>query len=220
MSQMPGLPGIVVQLLVLLTAQSRANHNRWWSCGSECSRCVRMVTSMEELIVQFYPGLFSQAPPGNIILSPETPSNISSTVNSGQAKIPETGRSEPSNNFSSSVLSPAIWDFSTNGSRRHHHQSVSPGCCETEIEYATPTNFTVRGQVYQVVHLKNAFQFIPVGRCKEGSTCNYGECKEQYRAHWVLIYNATEASMGPPVSFSAIEVPSHCECINLSRSAT
>ncbi|GFO25869.1 dual oxidase [Plakobranchus ocellatus] len=85
------------------------------------------------------------------------------------------------------------------------------------MEYVTPPNVTIRGKIYRVVHLSRAFQFIPIGRCRPGSACSYGECVDQYRAHWVLVYNQTDNSHGPPVSFAPVEVPSHCECMNVGR---
>ncbi|GFR66437.1 hypothetical protein ElyMa_001970400, partial [Elysia marginata] len=50
-------------LLVCVFTCGLASHAKWWSCGSSCGRCVRRVTPMEELIGQFYPGLFSLSPP-------------------------------------------------------------------------------------------------------------------------------------------------------------
>ncbi|KAK7486829.1 hypothetical protein BaRGS_00021976 [Batillaria attramentaria] len=51
-----------------------------------------------------------------------------------------------------------------------------------------------------------------------GSTCSAGQCVDQFRAHWVLVYNSTRPLQGAaPVSFAPIEVPSHCECLNVGH---
>ncbi|XP_059163473.1 uncharacterized protein LOC131946602 isoform X2 [Physella acuta] len=208
-------------ILLIWVVSTLATHNKWWACNNECARCVRRVTPMEELIVQFYPGLFSETPPENIYNSPETPGSRMSTINSGSAWI---SHRTLDGSFNRSV-SHGQWDAKNNASlanapysqRVTSHPSV-PECCKTNVAYDTPPTVTIRGRIYQVVHLLHAYQFIPIGRCATpGAKCPYGECVEQYRAHWVLIYNSSTPAVGPPVSFSAIEVPSHCECINVGR---
>ncbi|RUS71993.1 hypothetical protein EGW08_020241 [Elysia chlorotica] len=228
---LPECQRVVPALLLCLLTCFVATHARWWSCGRSCSRCVRQVMPMEELIGQFYPGLFSLTPPaaGSPTLSSKTAVFGSSMVNSASAEIPNALRS------SNSVDKNYAEHFSdANNSLRHedhsggsesfrmtplaHLRSPFLECCETITEYVTPPNVTIQGKTYRVVHLSRAFQFIPIGRCRPGSICSYGECVDQFRAHWILVYNHTDTSMGPPVSFSPIEVPSHCECINVGRS--
>ncbi|KAH9499165.1 hypothetical protein Btru_004308 [Bulinus truncatus] len=191
---------LLLLFLLVVVACTLANHNKWWSCNSECARCVRRVTPMEELIVQFYPGLFSMTPPENMFYTAEVTSSTSSVINSMTAEI----------NFMNDGTNRSVGNFATEANRsRVVYQSPMTGCCETVTEYATPPNVTIKGQVYRVVHLRHAFQFIPIGKCRKGSTCHEGQCVEQYRAHWVLIYNSSTSVVGPPVSFSPIEVPSH-----------
>ncbi|XP_055860160.1 uncharacterized protein LOC129921700 isoform X2 [Biomphalaria glabrata] len=214
---MPSVTDRVTPFCILLTviACALGNHNKWWTCNSECARCVRRVTPMEELIVQFYPGLFSQTPPENMFYSSESTGPGVSMVNSGTAEIPSLGDGSGGNRTLGTLG--GLREMETNRSHVAYHPSTS-GCCETVTEYLTPPNVTIKGQVYRVVHLRHAFQFIPIGKCRKGSTCQEGQCVEQYRAHWVLVYNTTTAVVGPPVSFSPIEVPSHCECMNVGRS--
>ncbi|PVD19881.1 hypothetical protein C0Q70_20374 [Pomacea canaliculata] len=188
-----------MQLLVMGT---HANHNKWWTCNDACARCVRRVMPMEEMITQLYPGLFSNTPPSNSVpvtgdltlpVAPPNSTSNQSFIDSGSN--PRTGNLDPGTTANPS------------------------GCCETIMEYATPLNVTIGGRIYKVVHLQHMFQFIPVGRCKRPrSKCGAGQCVDQYRAHWVLVYNSTQPLQGAaPVSFAPIEVSSHCECLNVGH---
>ncbi|GFR64876.1 hypothetical protein ElyMa_003642200 [Elysia marginata] len=90
------------------------------------------------------------------------------------------------------------------------------GTCFTEIAYDVFREITdVDGNVHQVINFNNAFQFIPVGRCKnEFSSCGGGQgatCRQVYRAHWSFVFShETGARLVPH------EVPSHCECMNIA----
>ncbi|XP_070178689.1 uncharacterized protein [Littorina saxatilis] len=212
----------------------RGNHNKWWTCNDACARCARRVMPMEEMITQLYPGLFSTVPPANAVPLPEfiggidLPVNASRgnySVDSGSATMPGAGA--PNRGSVSGVKGSAVFVDSISNRPIFHNEnpviSSEPtpggfGCCETVMEYGTPPNVTIAGKVYKVVHLRHMFQFIPIGRCKPGSTCGAGQCVDQFRAHWVLVYNSTRPVQGAaPVSFAPIEVPSHCECLNVGH---
>ncbi|KAL5003947.1 hypothetical protein ScPMuIL_017403 [Solemya velum] len=88
------------------------------------------------------------------------------------------------------------------------------GCCFTEYSYEV-FNFTVvNRQRFTVVHFDNAFQFVPTGRCRANSTCVMGSCMQMYRHHWLLVWDDRLPSW-PPVTFLPVEVPSHCDCVNV-----
>ncbi|RUS71994.1 hypothetical protein EGW08_020242 [Elysia chlorotica] len=93
------------------------------------------------------------------------------------------------------------------------------GACFTEIVYDVFHEIRdVNGIVHQVINFNNAFQFIPIGRCKnELSACGGGQgatCRQMYRAHWSFVFSQESGARLVPH-----EVPSHCECMNIATAA-
>ncbi|XP_070211812.1 uncharacterized protein [Littorina saxatilis] len=88
------------------------------------------------------------------------------------------------------------------------------GLCTTEIGYEVVDQvMDFSGRNHSVINFKNAYQFIPAGRClNENSPCGGGgsRCWQITRAHWSLVWTP-----GTGVNLVAHEVPSHCECLNL-----
>ena len=54
---------------------------------------------------------------------------------------------------------------------------------------------------------------------RKNSTCGRGECLQMYRHHWMLVWDV-RLSTWPPVTFLPVEVPSHCQCVNVGRAST
>lgn len=49
---------------------------------------------------------------------------------------------------------------------------------------------------------------------RENATCGRNTCVQMYRHQWLLIWD-DHLPHYPPVTFAAVEVPSHCECVNV-----
>ncbi|XP_061192632.1 uncharacterized protein LOC133200829 [Saccostrea echinata] len=90
----------------------------------------------------------------------------------------------------------------------------SPSCCNTEyaFEIFNYTNYNMR--TLKVVHLPDAFQFVPTGICPPNTKCGQGNCIQQYRYQWLLVWDDT-LQYYPPVTFVPVEIASHCECANV-----
>ncbi|KAK3098818.1 hypothetical protein FSP39_023364 [Pinctada imbricata] len=87
-------------------------------------------------------------------------------------------------------------------------------CCGTQYAFEV-FNFTVSQQKQlKVVHFDKAFQFVPTGRCPTNKTCGEGKCIQMYRHHWLLVWDE-RLPLHPPVTFVPVEVPSHCDCVNI-----
>ncbi|KAL8586465.1 hypothetical protein ACOMHN_050060 [Nucella lapillus] len=193
-----------------------ANHNKWWTCNDACARCARRVLPIDEMITNLYPGLFSTNPPSNAIPVSDLMYNINITVGGSDPLTSGTGTVNDSGRMNTTTTTTNRTDID---SLTNTKLPRNTGCCETVMEYATPPNVTIEGKVYTVVHLRHMFQFVPIGRCRmAGSPCGGGQCVDQYRAHWVLVFNNTRPLQGAvPVSFAPTEVPSHCECVNVGQ---
>ncbi|XP_076465987.1 uncharacterized protein LOC143297476 [Babylonia areolata] len=98
----------------------------------------------------------------------------------------------------------------------HFFESHSTDCrsCLTEIGYEVVEHVVdFKGNNHTVINFKNAYQFIPSGRCvNEHSPCGQPgwRCQQVSRAHWSLVW-----TVGVGVNLVAHEVPSHCQCLNL-----
>ncbi|GFO25870.1 hypothetical protein PoB_005237500 [Plakobranchus ocellatus] len=115
-----------------------AGQANWWTCARSCGRCVRRVTPMEELISQFYPGLFSLTPPMSIDPALEMTMYGSRTLNSGSAEIPSFVRNSNSLNNNGSSWhddEPGGIDYNKSFRMTHiaHLRRQSIGCCETYV---------------------------------------------------------------------------------------
>ncbi|XP_041365476.1 uncharacterized protein LOC121380628 isoform X2 [Gigantopelta aegis] len=184
-------------LLQLQSVVVDSNHYMWWTCTAECHRCVRRTTPMERWISDYYSGLFSPKPPVSFY-----DSNGKPEVNSGaNPSYPDSSDSESGNPSNNS----------------HNPGNHNYGCCETEYGHWAPNRTNYNSKRYTVVHLRHMYQFVPVGRCKKLTTCLQGQCVQILRAHWVLVYDDKKNSLGPPVTFVPIKIPSHCECLNIGR---
>ncbi|XP_052098863.1 uncharacterized protein LOC127733558 [Mytilus californianus] len=111
------------------------------------------------------------------------------------------------------------------GTRRTHETSyvgniipnsktVLDSCCQTEFAYEVINTTVSNKRNLKVVHFENAFQFVPTGKCPENATCGRNTCVQMYRHQWLLIWD-DHLPHYPPVTFAAVEVPSHCECVNV-----
>lgn len=89
-----------------------------------------------------------------------------------------------------------------------------PSCCNTEyaFEIYNKTNYNHRNLT--VVHFQNAYQFVPTGVCPKNTKCGIGKCIQRYRHHWLLVWDESLQHY-PPVTFLPVEIPSHCECVNI-----
>lgn len=71
---------------------------------------------------------------------------------------------------------------------------------------------------YCLKHKRGAVSCISICICRPNSTCSRGECLQMYRHHWMLVWDE-RLSTWPPVTFLPVEVPSHCQCVNVGRAA-
>ncbi|XP_021342866.1 uncharacterized protein LOC110443157 [Mizuhopecten yessoensis] len=92
-------------------------------------------------------------------------------------------------------------------------------CCFTDYAYEVFNTTVSSSFQLNVVHFKNAFQFVPTGRCASNVSCGVGQCLQMYRHHWMLVWDDNLPHY-PPVTFLPVEVPSHCECVNVGRSTS
>lgn len=46
--------------------------------------------------------------------------------------------------------------------------------------------------------------------------CGRGSCLQMYRHYWMLVWD-DDLSHFPPVKFIPVEIPSHCECVNVGK---
>ena len=49
---------------------------------------------------------------------------------------------------------------------------------------------------------------------REKASCGKGSCIQMYRHHWMLVWDDSLPHF-PPVKFVPVELPSHCECVNI-----
>ncbi|KAL3866381.1 hypothetical protein ACJMK2_043684 [Sinanodonta woodiana] len=165
-----------------------SSHQRWWVNGCQCANWQSRNT-VREVVLNSYRGLF---------VAPEELTRL---------PVVKLHRNRGENDLQSYVSNtiPNINRF------------VNPGCCSTEYNYEIFNMTRVSTQDFKVVHFDKAFQFVPTGRCRENSTCTRGTCLQMYRHHWMLVWDERLTTF-PPVTFLPVEVPSHCQCVNVGRS--
>ncbi|XP_045216693.1 uncharacterized protein LOC123566550 [Mercenaria mercenaria] len=178
---------IVVPISVLLLSAVECTHQRWWLYGCQCSNWESR-ESVREVVMNSYRGLFVGRDDLNNLPV------VKLHKNPGEAGI---------QSYVANTLP-------------HINQYMNPGCCSTDYRYEIFNTTTVNAQKFKVVHFNKAFQFVPTGRCRVNSTCSGGECLQMYRHHWMLVWDE-RLSTWPPVTFLPVEVPSHCQCVNVGR---
>lgn len=94
-------------------------------------------------------------------------------------------------------------------------------CCGTNYAYEILNKTKENGRELRVVHFDHQYQFVPVGRCesKTPGQCGRGSCLQMYRHYWMLVWD-DDLSHFPPVKFIPVEIPSHCECVNVGKGQT
>ncbi|XP_071096256.1 uncharacterized protein [Haliotis cracherodii] len=202
-------------ILLNIPVEIEGNHYQWWTCSAECRRCIRRTTPLEKWISEYYSGLFSREPPVAFYDSTQAnPVNPNKTKDPGNPDNPGSQNNTGNPGNPGNPSNTGVPGNPGNPGNPNPHQY---GCCETEFGHWAPNNTEFGGRKYTVVHLKQEYQFIPVGRCQRGTTCQQGECVQILRAHWILVYNNTKPLTSAPVSFVPIKIPSHCECLNIGR---
>ncbi|XP_061174436.1 uncharacterized protein LOC133183502 [Saccostrea echinata] len=94
----------------------------------------------------------------------------------------------------------------------------SKSCCPTNYAFEILNKTKENGNQLRVVHFDHQYQFVPVGRCVSNSAgkCGWGSCVQMYRHYWMLVWD-DDLTHFPPVRFIPVEIPSHCECVNVGR---
>lgn len=180
---------VAVSISVFLFHLVECTHQRWWLYGCQCSNWESR-ESVREVVMNSYRGLFvGRDDLANLPI-------VKLHKNPGESGI---------QSYVANTLP-------------HINQFMNPGCCSTDYRYEIFNTTTVNAQEFKVVHFDKAFQFVPTGRCRSNSTCSRGECLQMYRHHWMLVWDE-RLSTWPPVTFLPVEVPSHCQCVNVGRAA-
>lgn len=177
-------------VLHLILTSVDTTHQRWWLYGCQCSNWESR-DSVREVVMNSYRGLF---------VGKDDLSNL---------PVVKLHKNPGESNIQSYVAN----------TLPHINHFISPGCCFTDYRYEIFNTTSVSGQEFKVVHFDKAFQFVPTGRCRQNSTCSRGECLQMYRHHWMLVWDE-RLTTWPPVTFLPVEVPSHCQCVNVGRAAT
>ncbi|KAL4227271.1 hypothetical protein ACF0H5_012717 [Mactra antiquata] len=186
-------PTIVVFIGVLFSyiiLHVDSTHQRWWIYGCQCSNWESR-ESVREVVMNSYRGLFV---------------GRDDLTNLPVVKLHKNPGESSITSYVANTL-PNI------------ERAINSRCCSTDYRYEIFNVTTVSTKEYKVVHFDKAFQFVPTGRCRANSTCSRGgECIQMYRHHWMLVWDE-RLSTWPPVTFLPVEVPSHCQCVNIGKVA-
>lgn len=68
-------------------------------------------------------------------------------------------------------------------------------------------------QSYLKIEKKLIFDYI-LFHPRKNTKCGIGKCIQRYRHHWLLVWDESLQHY-PPVTFLPVEIPSHCECVNI-----
>ncbi|KAK3097374.1 hypothetical protein FSP39_009102 [Pinctada imbricata] len=192
-SYLLAVSALMTVFLLYSVTEVKSSHQKWWLLGCQCfpwqkrlSRLEHSRRTFRDLVLNMYRGLF--------------------VTRRGLRHLP--------------VIKPE-------GERSHgHNQRTYVGrtvpqmdakqksCCNTDYAYEVVNSTVVQNRKLRVVHFDRAFQFAPTGRCPDKASCGFGSCLQMYRHHWMLVWDES-MPVFPPVRFVPVELPSHCECVNL-----
>ncbi|XP_048735538.1 uncharacterized protein LOC125650990 [Ostrea edulis] len=157
-----------------------------------CNRWTQRV-HLDRLILEMYPGLF----------------NTQKSLKFMPVVKPVGEKSH--NHGTGSYVGNTVTSLNGNGD--------SNSCCSTNYAYERLNMTKENNRYLRVVHFDHQYQFVPIGRCELASPghCGRGSCIQMYRHYWMLVWD-DELSHFPPVKFTPVEIPSHCECVNVGKS--